>query len=949
MGDCQIYMIIVYIPSPLTTMKGRDIIAKQQSCRKFIYKLDSKRLKHAKWHLNLPLQQAMRNKNDIVALNDSQLLRWICEINGVSDLDERVSDIQKAIKLTKAQPKSKENKMKIKSLYEQLYALQYQKDYFCMIMKSDKDYDRANQGFSINGIKYRRLLGTNGGIKRSTITYVSENVYSEVIRRMDCGRDKTKEFVPAKLEAYQALICSGSIPVTMPRMIVVDDCNVKFTEDVYTIMDDSNGGEPKLEFAENYEIEYCDSDGYGFMSPEYSRIVNKDLYPDDTSRQTISGINTRYAWTKGMLFTFDFVEFAKQVNGGDYIVKDAWGMERDVRDFDVILTTSMVKLWDSYESLEHFKQCCDDCRYQFSVAKTTGHKLENARNANYQFLQTYELDDSALYQLCKPTINEIQDVLGGDWRRTIVFLKGMFLDENNVDYIDGDFIKALMIDKRLMDDPFVLHKIHAMIHKRIDMSAKGSIKMSGNFAIVSGDLCSLAQSIFGLPVAGLLKPGEVYHKYWIDRGVEEIAVFRAPMTCHNNIRKRKVVHNEQMDYWYQYNTCGIILNSWDTTCDALNGADKDSDTFFTTDNPIVISHTRNSPTIKCMQRKAAKVIPNEKDMVTANKLAFGDEIGTTTNHITAMIERQTMFPKGSAEYEELDYRIKCGQHYQQCAIDKAKGILANSMPKYWYSRVECKKLPEDTEEQKAFKHLCLNIVAENKPYFMKYVYPDLMERYNKYLTATNKKCRRTFKMDFTDLLDKPNKTLLEKSFIEYYQKLLPVGDNPCLVNRIAWLFEDIFHDFLSEKFSKKDFDYTILKSGVEYSRSDYSELAKIKAEYDDEVKAYQEVCKKERIDKEESSLTRSIMLMKFKAKCDEVCPDDKELCDILIDMCYSTTKSKQFVWDMCSDTIIQNLLRKNNYLIHYPTHVESDGDFEFGGEQFVMKTKNVKEDGGLLF
>lgn len=516
----------------------------------------------------------MKNKNDIVALNDSQILRWICELNGIENLDDEVFRIQKQIKSIKKEPKSKENKVKIKKLYEELYSLQYQKDYFCMIMKSDKDYDKANQGFRINNISYRRLLGTNGGIKKSTITYISENVYDEIIRRMDCGRDKTKPLVPAKLEAYQALICSASIPVTMPRIIVVEDCNVKFTDNVYTITDIPNK-EPKLDFVENYEVEYCDSDGYGFMSPEYSRIVNKDLYPEDNSNQTISGINTRYAWTKGMLFTFDFVEFAKQVNNENYIIKDAWGTERDVRDFDVILTTSMVKLWDSYDNLEHFKQCCDDCHYQFSVAKTTGHKLENVRNANYQFLQTYELDDNELYELCKPTIDEITDVLGGDWRRTIVFLKGMFLNDENVEHIDDDFIKALMIDKRLMDDPFIMKKIHHMICKRIDMAAKGSIKINGNFAIVSGDLYSLAQSIFGLPVTGLLKSGEVYHKYWIDKNVNEIAVFRAPMTCHNNIRKRKVVHNEHMDYWYQYNTCGIILNSWDTTCDALNGADKD--------------------------------------------------------------------------------------------------------------------------------------------------------------------------------------------------------------------------------------------------------------------------------------------------------------------------------------------------------------------------------------
>ena len=150
------------------------------------------------------------------------------------------------------------------------------------------------------------------------------------------------------------------------------------------------------------------------------------------------------------------------------------------------------------------------------------------------------------------------------------------------------------------------------------MASKGSIKLSGNFAIVSGDLYSLAQSVFGLPITGLLKAGQVYHKYWIDKNVEDIALFRAPMTCHNNIRRRKVVHNQDMDFWYQYNTTGIILNSWDTTCDALNGADKDSDAFFTTDNEIIVNNTLNPLTIECMQRKAKKIIPQEDDMVQTN-------------------------------------------------------------------------------------------------------------------------------------------------------------------------------------------------------------------------------------------------------------------------------------------------------------------------------------------
>lgn len=917
-------------------------MAKQQSCQKFIYKLPSKRLKQSKWNLTLPLPSAMKNAKDIVALNDSQILRWICELNGIQDLDEEVSKLRQEILKIKRQPFCTENRNKIKSLYEKLYSLQYQRDYFCMIMDSNKDYDMANNGFKVNGYQYHRLLGTNGGIKKSTITYIGDDVFAEIVTRMDNGRDKSKPIIPAKLEAYQALICSGSTPVTMPKILIVPDCHVTFREDVLKISDDGEG-EPALTYEKNYEIKYCDSDGYGFMSPDYSRTINKDLYGDAYKGQTITGVNTRYAWTKGMLFTFDFVEFAKRKNNENYIVSDAWGECRDVRNYDVILTTSMVKLWDSYESLEHFIQCCNENHYQFSVSKTTPHELENVRNANYQFLQTYQLTDEELQELCKPTIDEIKDVLGRDWRKTIVFAKGIHLDEDSIGQLDNDFIKAIMIDHRLINDPFIVKKIHAMIKKRIDMAAKGSIQLTGNFAMVSGDLYSLAQSIFGLPVTGLLKKGEVYHRYWIDREVDEIAVFRAPMTCHNNIRRKKVVHNKEMDFWYQYNTTGIILNSWDTTCDATNGSDKDGDMFFTTDNKILVKHTLNSTTIECMQRKAKPIIPKETDMVQANKLAFGDEIGTTTNRITAMIERQAMFDQDSDEYQVLDYRIKCGQHYQQTSIDKAKGIIAKPMPKYWYDKAACKKLPEETEEEKRFKALSLRIVAEHKPYFMKYVYPDLMTAYNRYIKDTNSKCIREFQRPLDELIQKPDQTAAEKEFLEYYNAFMPVGNNPCTINRIAWLIENTFQSDPHTNDKTGEFDYSILKSGVAYNKNHYQKIAKIKAEYDDLVKFYQMAAKKQRLDKEEIMRNRNMMRLSFQSQCEQICPNEQELCDILIDLCYSSPKSKQFVWDICGDVIIKNLLKKNGFIINYPVRVKSEGEFAFGGEQFIMRHKKIKE------
>lgn len=69
-----------------------------------------------------------------------------------------------------------------------------------------------------------------------------------------------------------------------------------------------------------------------------------------------------------------------------------------------------------------------------------------------------------------------------------------------------------------------------MIRKRIKDAKVGVIKVSGNYSIISGDPYSLCQSMFGLEVTGLLKAGELYNKYWIDKGAEYVSCFRAPMT-----------------------------------------------------------------------------------------------------------------------------------------------------------------------------------------------------------------------------------------------------------------------------------------------------------------------------------------------------------------------------------------------------------------------------------
>ena len=555
----------------------------QKNVHRLVYKLDSKRLKKANWNLVLPIREAMRTcPESIVALNDSQCLRFIDEINGVDDVNEKIRSIQKKIRISKRQPKSAVSKNLIRSYYESMYELQFQRDYICVVMASESDYDRANLGFSVdygtvNGnpciIRYRRFLGTNGGIKKSTIVYVNEEIYPELKKRMDNGRNPNKELVPAKLEAYQALICSGSIPLPAPKgIIVVKDCVTRFRENVIRI-DDATDGEPKLTYEENCEIEHDDSDGCGMMLPSYSRKVNAFLTGDGDHE--ISGMNTRYAWEKGMVYTFDFIEFAEKV-AGTYDITDVWGTKRDVRDAEVILTESMLKLWDSYDSWEDYYRNCQENHYVFSTPKATPQKLENVRDMNYQFLQSYEFSDSDIANLCQPTVSEIRDVMGMDYRKSLAFLAGFGLNSRNAFSADTEnYVKALMIEPGMIWDHFIRRKISGMLKRRIEFAKRGGVRVNGNYAMISGDLYALCQSIFGMTVTGLLKPGEIYHKYWIDHGAEEVVCFRAPMTVANNVRKLQLCKSDDAAYWFRYVNTAAILNAWDTTAEAMNGADKD--------------------------------------------------------------------------------------------------------------------------------------------------------------------------------------------------------------------------------------------------------------------------------------------------------------------------------------------------------------------------------------
>ena len=543
-------------------------ISKQLSCQKFIFKIHSSRLRRERWKLTLPVDEARRNE-EIISLADSQVLRWIDELNGVEGADEKAKAIKSEIKRLRKEPNSAQVRKRIRQLYSDLDNLQFKPDYMCLIIDKEKDYYRAVKGFKINDVKYKRLLGTTGGIKNSTIVFVSERLWGELRHRIDNGRDMTKEMVPAKLNAYMALTCSASTPVSYPNgILVVNDAYTTFKDDIIYLAN-QNGGEPLMEFRTNQDIEIDATDGFGIALPSLMARWSSELGLD----YVISGACTRCSFEKGMVFAFDFLDFGNKIAGGNYVVKDAWGNDVDVRNVELILTTSMLKLWDSYKSCDDYLRFCHENHYTFGITKACPKQLENVRNLNYQFIQSYDLDDEDVDELIAPTIEEIYDVLSGDWRKSVVFLKGMGLTESNIEKTENDFAKALMIDQRMLDDPYVKSSIFQIIKNRINRAKVGVVKVHGNFSIVSGDPYLLCQSVFGLEKTGLLKAGEIYNKYWADDGAEKVACFRAPQQCAENIRLMSPCRNEDTLYWYQHMKTCTIINAWDVTMPAMNGMD----------------------------------------------------------------------------------------------------------------------------------------------------------------------------------------------------------------------------------------------------------------------------------------------------------------------------------------------------------------------------------------
>ena len=313
------------------------------------------------------------------------------------------------------------------------------------------------------------------------------------------------------------------------------------------------------------------------------------------------------------------------------------------------------------------------------------------------------------------------------------------------------------------------------------------------------------------------------------------------------------------------------------------------------------------PAIQCVQRKGEKVLITEEEVIKSNKNGMGNDVGKITNYVTSMKEVQSHFPKDSDEYNKLEFRMECGQLFQQAELDKLKGVLTKPMPKYWYKINACGN-EEKAKTEKELKDILFlkSLCANKKPYFMIYIYNDLKTKYKTHLKSSSSKCIRELGITLEELMSKENLTDKEKNFIEWYNKLMPVGLGECSMNKICKHIEKEFEGYSLSLKKSSDFDYKVLKVKTKCKDEHREELKKLCNEYVKEISNFKN--KKNRNENDDDFVkNRKDLKDKYKKLAIEICKNDKERLNIILELCYEYNNNKQFCWDVVGDLIIKRL------------------------------------------
>lgn len=828
---------------------------------------------------------------------------------------------------------------------------------------SVKAYDAAiTHGIAVNKKSYVRFMASANQVKTGTIYFIRQDLLEQIDEILENGRDLGKPLVLAKYNAYDALYLTGTTPISAPkRVLVVKDYLLPESKSKRTVdfvsLDDNGVSNVGSKDIKPDDINCFD--GQGIVSAKMMAQIASELEIDYTP----SCVGIRQSFLKGMLCCMDIAQFIETYKEQvQCIILDAWDNPFDIDEpdgIDMIITTSMLKLWDSFGSWEEYTQNCENNELQWGVFKVsnggTGSHCEDAvRRLNYQFIQSLSLSNDDIKDLCKPTVEWLQNISGLDVDYSLLYLLGKIADQPtqdgvfNLDKIQDVVTKTLIINHDLIKDSYVHSYLISSINKKTKDTYIGKIYAHGAYFTMVADPFAMLQYVFlgADNVTGILQNKQYYCNYWHD--TKTVAAMRSPMTHSSEVNILHLVNeNLQAQQWYRYLSEGcVIYNIFGNDTMLHADSDFDTDTALLTDNPYVIKGKQSGLPITYDKKTAPKQVVIKSKLHETDKLAFGDDIGHITNISTSITAMLPLYKVGSAEYNELQKRLKLCRYYQGNAIDKSKGIIAEDIPEYWTNIAIIED--GDTEDEKEEKNFNNSICCTKAPYFLRYRYSNYEEQYNKYNSAVEASCAAKFGMTFNKLKGSQNFTDNQQAFLDNTAKNSPLLDSHCVMNTLCHYMEQVTKKIVCGKVQTPEKVFSCLFSASISDCKDANcynkKIMRLMQDRYSEFKAIQASYKKSKqVDADENIVSLNQFCVQLykdiirSAKKIDATITDINLTDYALYICYvkNPTHSKNFAWKIFGQQIVNNLFVRSNGTATIPFRSD-EGSINYLGRKYKM-------------
>lgn len=531
----------------------------------YIYKLSSQRIIQDKLNIQLNINDARKN-GELISIGNSQLLTTIRQIKNRTDYEDRLNELLEQKKIAK---KKLDNPLRLYEIEKEIDAILFVPEIISLVVEDNRHYVKIiNEGLFVNGKKYVRLMCSAGQARRNNVLLIDSEIERQTKEILNNGR-KDIPIVPAKFNAYFALSSSTALPVTTPLFTVVKDCEIKRVEKVEWVEEDPSGDD-KIEEVEK-ELKFNLFDGQGLISPRMAKQWAEDLELDYIPSCFI----VRSNFIKGLLVVVDFVEYSDYI--GKHIIEDIYGDTINIRDMDVILSSSQFKLWNAFDNVRSYVKNSKQNNIGWGVTRYAPKQEKNYTTLNYQFIQALNLDDKSIKSLCKKTVEYFRNICTNTLDYTLLYLLGDLCDEDYNEYVFdniGDNVtKAIILNNDLINDPYIQTHIQNSIKKKIKESYIGNLIVNGNYTFMVADPIAMLEHIFGLPVKGLLDRDEYYCKYWLDKGVNKIAGMRSPLVWRSEVDVMDLKISEDINHWFKYLNCCCVFPANGMDMAVLGGAD----------------------------------------------------------------------------------------------------------------------------------------------------------------------------------------------------------------------------------------------------------------------------------------------------------------------------------------------------------------------------------------